>query len=59
MPTQQKKMPPLKTADLKAVREKFHLSWGAVEAYAQDLGADESEHNQEVVSVREFFTNHH
>lgn len=44
---------------LRAIREKFNLSWGAVQAYTDDLGADESEHNQEVVSVQEFFTNPH
>ena len=50
-------MRPLRTSDLRAVREKFNLSWGAVEAYADDLGTPPSEHNQEVVTVREFFTN--
>ncbi len=44
----------LNTDDLRGVREKFGLSWGAVEAYA---GAADSEHNQEVATVRDFFTN--
>ncbi len=44
----------LSTDDLREVREKFDLSWGAVEAY---VDAPDSEHNQEVATVRDFFTN--
>ena len=44
---------------LTTVKDRFKLSWGEVQAYVDRLGTPESEHNQEVVSVREFFTNPH
>lgn len=44
---------------LNKYREEKGLSWAEMRMHIDSLGEDESEHNQEVVGIREFFENPH